>query len=262
MGVLSADTPPEIERVQMEILRRQGPEGRVRLLRDAILASHALCRLGIDPLERWLGHPCPFEFEGDFSLMEPLATPLLIIRVLDRMKIPYVVAGSFASSIHGEPRSTRDCDLLVALQAEHLEPLAAAVKEDFYYSSTAMEEALSNFYIHDQRAAPFNLIHLTTGFKVDLFVSPGRPFDQERLTRGVAVEIQGQRVRLSTAEDTILAKLEWYTQSPTDQQWRDVLGILLVQRGNLDLGYLKLWSRELNLETELNRAFQEADSLT
>lgn len=185
--------------------------------------------------------------------MEPLATPLLIIRVLDRMKIPYVVAGPFASSIHGEPRSTRDCDLLVALQAEHLEPLAAAVKEEFSYSSTAMEEALSH-------SRSFSLIHLTTGFKVDLFVSPGRPFDQERLTRGVAVEIQGQQVRLCTAEDTILARLEWYTQSPTDQQWRDVLGILLVQRGNLDLGYLKLWSRELNLETELNRAIQEADS--
>ena len=105
----------------------------------------------------------------------------------------------------------------------------------------------------------FNLIRLKTGFKVDIFVSRGRAFDKERLERGLLLQLEGGDLRFSTAEDTVLAKLEWHALSPTTQQWRDVLGILLLQQGNLDRGYLTFWARELDVEALLARAILESE---
>lgn len=247
MGILSVDTAIEAEQVQMEILRRQGSLGRLELTKQAILTSWSLVAMGRDPLERWLGESRPQFVEEGLSAMQPLATPLQVARVLESLNIPYVVGGSYASSVHGEPRSTRDCDLLVDLSPDHHEALEGALEGEFYLSRSALEEA-------QRLSRSFNLIHLKTGFKVDLFISQGRPFDDSRLERALVIEVQGQPLRFSSAEDTILAKLEWYSISPTDQQWRDVLGIFLVQGDRLDLGYLNFWARDLGVAKHLARA--------
>lgn len=254
MGILSADTSREAEEVQFDILRARGLTGRFQLLTQAIQESWSLVVAGgcETALERWLGQPCPVKKEGRLVAMQPLSTPLLLAEALDALDVPYVVGGSYASSIHGEPRSTRGCDFLVALGFEHHEPLARALEGEFYLSRSAMEEA-------QRLRRCFNLIHSESGFKLDVFVSKGRPFDQERLQRGLKIEFGTRSLRFSSAEDTVLAKLEWHSISPGEQQWRDIVGILLLQRDRLDRGYLKFWARELGVADSLQLALNALD---
>ncbi len=257
MGRLSKDTSPEAERVQLEILRNLGPIGRLNQLAEASLFTWALVCSG-NSLEhsyaRWLGQSHPAPPTGDSTVMRPIATPLLAASRLKDLGVRYVVGGSYASSIHGEPRATRDCDFLIDMDPSLASRMVEAFQNDFYVSQTSVEEALA-------LKRSFNLIHLKSGFKIDLFVSQGRDYDLERLERGLEFKIDGQSIVISTAEDTVLSKLEWYSLSPTDQQWRDVLGVLLVQAGKLDLGYLRFWSRDLGLTALLDKALREAQGL-
>lgn len=252
MGILSRDTTHEAEQVQLGILRRQGPIGRLQLLQQAVLEGWALTRLGPSgAIERWLGQRRPERLREELLPIQPLATPLLVCQTLEKLGILYVIGGSYASSVHGEPRFTRDCDILAAIKPQHVDLLVDQLGAEFYLSKTAMTEAL-------KRCTSFSLIHLQTGFKVDLFVAHPRAFDQERLRRGLRLEIgQGIQVRFSTAEDTILAKLEWYTLSPSERQWRDILGILMLQQDRLDPGYLRFWARELEVTELLEKAQAE-----
>ena len=236
----------------MEILRRLGPLARLEQLAEATELSWQLAGLATSDgqrRQRWIGQSCPTLESREPEILKPIATPLMAALKLENLGIPYVIGGSYASSIHGEPRSTRDCDFLVQLDSSGIRPLIDEFKADFYVSAAAVEEAV-------ELKRSFNLIHLKSGFKLDLFVSQDRDYDRERLSRGINLDLQGCKIRISTAEDTILSKLEWYSLSPTDQQWRDILGVLLVQSGNLDRGYLKHWAKDLKLDTLLSKAFE------
>lgn len=252
MGILSVDTSPEAEKVQLDILRRLGPVTRLEQLADATRLSWELVRAGTDTedsLERWLGAPHRLPPDTGGGLLKPIATPLLAASRLKKIGIPYVIGGSYASSIHGEPRSTRDCDFLIELDADLLDSFVEEFQDDFYLSRQAISEAI-------ELKRSFNLIHLETGFKLDLFVSRGREYDRERLARGISLELARGSICVSTAEDTILSKLEWYSTTPSDQQWRDILGVLLIQSNRLDQGYLRFWSTRLGLESLLDKALQ------
>ncbi|MBI3924028.1 MAG: hypothetical protein HY319_00655 [Armatimonadetes bacterium] len=114
---------------------------------------------------------------------------------LDELGIEYLLGGSLASSIHGEPRSTRDADIVAELTREGCQALAERLETEFYLSLPAMHEAV-------RRGSSFNAVHLQTGFKIDVFVSKLRPFDRSRVSRRIEVQLAGRRFRLPTAEDT------------------------------------------------------------
>ena len=110
----------------------------------------------------------------------------------------------------------------------------------FYVSAAAMDEAW-------RRRGQFNVVLLETGWKVDLILRRNRAFSREEFARRQAAEIAGVRVWVATAEDTIIAKLEWAQAGESERQLRDVVGILEMRRGELDLEYVERWIRELNL---------------
>ena len=107
---------------------------------------------------------------------DPIDVALRVVRVLEEHDVRYVVGGSLASSISGEPRATLDVDLVVALSTDQVESLVAALGEEFYADSEAIQRA-----IREKSSA--NLIHLTTSIKVDLFVMGGSPIDAEQMDR-------------------------------------------------------------------------------
>jgi hypothetical protein len=177
---------------------------------------------------------------------------------LGRLGVRYFIGGSVASSAHGIARASIDVDLIAELEATHIGPLADALATAYYVPIEHMRLAVT-----EHRS--FNLIHFATMFKIDVFVSRGRPFDRSAIERATAQPIDdgddGPRVVVASAEDTILAKLEWFRRGgeTSDRQWGDVVGMLRVTP-NADRAYLSRWAAELNLSDLLDRALAEAAS--
>ncbi|MBI3926015.1 MAG: hypothetical protein HY319_10780 [Armatimonadetes bacterium] len=269
MGILSRDTDPAAERRQLEVLRQIPRPARARMVAEMVRSCHCLTRAGLrlrkpgatdeevalEAATIWLGPELSQQVSGhligstEVSAMEPFEITAIVVAVLDDLGIEYLVGGSLASSVHGEPRATRDADLVAELSPEQCAPLAERLEDQFYVSLPAMQEAV-------RRRSSFNAVHLRTGFKIDVFVSKRRPFDLSRFSRRLDIELEGRRFLLPTAEDALLAKLDWYRlgNQVSEQQWRDILGILAVQGDGLDLEYLERWAAVLGLEDLLARA--------
>ena len=187
---------------------------------------------------------------------ESVAVTLQVAESLEQLGVRYLIGGSIASTTHGIMRSTLDVDLLADLRPEHIPPLVEALSGTFYLDVQAIQEALA-------RRSSFNLIHLETMFKVDIFLTHGRAFDQSQMERRrlqILTPDPERAAYLASAEDIILAKLDWYRQGGevSERQWRDVLGVLTVQAGRLDLAYLRRWAAELAVSDLLERALEEA----
>lgn len=103
------------------------------------------------------------------------------------------------------------------------------------------------------------LSEFDTAFKVDVFIPEGRPFDRlqfARRSKQVVATHPERTAYVASAEDTVLAKLEWYRLGgeASERQWRDVLGVLQIQGDELDLDYLRQWAVELGVAGLLARA--------
>ncbi len=190
-------------------------------------------------------------------ITEPIAITLRVIQELDKLNVPYLIGGSLASALYGEPRATIDADVVADLHIEHAAPLVRALAGEFYIAQDAVLDA-----IRTQRS--FNVIHLATSFKVDIFVRKKRAFDDAqfaRCTRQIVATDPERTAYIASAEDSILAKLEWYKigGGVSDRQWRDILGMLKTQSGALDQTYLRHMASQLGVTDLLARAIQEAE---
>ncbi len=170
-----------------------------------------------------------------------------ILRLLDAADIPHMVVGSLASSFHGEPRQTRDIDLVIDPAPDALRQFVASLPADeLYVEPSAADEALA-------RRGTFNVIEIATGWKVDLLVRRDRRFSREEFARRLPVHLLGADAHIATAEDTILAKLEWARDGGSERQLRDVAGILDAQGDSLDHEYLAEWVGALGIAAEWRR---------
>ncbi len=179
---------------------------------------------------------------------------LKVLLVFDKMSIPYVIGGSFASSIHGMPRSTNDADVLALIKPEQASLFAAELQDEFYADEQAIMQAVKT-------RRSFNVIHLESMFKVDVFVAKQSGFEAMQLERRQLEVLKPDPRRtayFATAEDTILAKLVWYRKGDeiSDKQWQDILGVVRMQAGHLDLEYLRRWAAELGAADLLARAME------
>jgi len=186
---------------------------------------------------------------------EFLGVALLVADTFDALGVPYAIGGSLASVWHGIPRTTIDADLVADLLPEQISPFVRALRDEFYVDPLAIVDAM-------QRRSSFNLIHRTSMFKVDIFLPKERPFERMQLERRAREVILGEPERtawVTSAEDIVLAKLEWFRMGGevSERQWRDVLGVMKTQGTWLDEAYLRRWAAELEVSDLLERAFNE-----
>jgi len=168
-----------------------------------------------------------------------------VVPALQRANVPFMIAGTFASAAHGLPRATQDVDIVIDPTAEGLDALLALLPSDSYYvDADVAREAL-------RTRGMFNVIDHATGWKIDLILRRNRAFSREEFGRRIAVSLLDVDVFMASAEDTILAKLEWSKASGgSERQRRDIAGIIATLGESLDRAYLAHWLRELDVEAE------------
>jgi len=189
-------------------------------------------------------------------LSEPLLVVARLARTFEDLAIPYVVGGSLASSLYGIPRATQDVDLVAEIELPQVGALTSSLAGEFYVDAGMIRDAI-------RRRASFNVIHLATMFKADVFIFRGDAWSHEELSRARCEQFDTPdgrvTIRFASAEDTLLHKLLWYRlgNEVSDRQWGDILGVLKVQSGLLDREYLEHWARLLNISDLLGRAHQQ-----
>lgn len=168
---------------------------------------------------------------------------------LDRSGVPYMVTGSLASSFHGEPRATRDVDIVIDPQPDGLSELVDGLQgSGFYVDRATAFQALA-------ARSQFNAIGPDAS-KVDFIIRRDRPFSVEEFGRRQSADLLGTRGFVATAEDLIIAKLEWAQATGSERQRADVAGIVAIV-DLLDTAYIDRWTRALGLEHEWGRVWVE-----
>ncbi len=175
-----------------------------------------------------------------------------LVQMLDRSGVPFMIAGSFASTAHGLPRTTQDLDVVIdPASPEALDALVGSMSPDDYYVDVdAARDAM-------RRRSMFNVIDHASGWKVDFIVRKNRAFSRDEFARRMQLTLLDVPVFVASPEDTIVAKVEWSAQSGgSERQRRDVAGIVATMGEQLDRAYIDRWIRELGLDEEWDRALK------
>ncbi len=179
-----------------------------------------------------------------------------VVEALRKLRIRHYVGGSIASSFHGATRSTMDVDLIAELGEQKIPDFVKCFGDEFYLSEAAIRDAV-------RRRSCFNLIHLQSSFKIDIFIKGERPFDDESMCRA-RLERLGEtttvEVPIATAEDTIISKLEWFrkTNETSERQWDDVSRLLRLLGDAADITYLQRAAGATGVEDLLVRLLGES----
>ena len=182
-----------------------------------------------------------------------------VINIFEKLSIPYYIGGSIASSIYGIARATMDVDIVADIDIHHIPALKQHLENDYYIDEDMIKEAIRN-------KSSFNLIHLETVLKIDVFIYKDEPYQrnaiQRKLKDTIIEEDNSDAIfYFSSPEDIIINKLIWYKMGGevSDRQWLDVTGVIKVQGDSLDKNYLKEWSQKLKIFELLNKAFNESE---
>jgi len=170
----------------------------------------------------------------------------LVVSRLEESGIPYMITGSFASNLHGVPRTTQHADVVIEADQGSLDRFLESLGAGFYVSPEAAEEAL-------KREGIFDVVHLETGFKIDLIIRKSRLFSRAEFSRRKRALFLGQNRWFASAEDIILAKLEWAKMGASERQFEDAVGVAKIQGNDLDRAYLQIWAKELEIGDLLER---------
>lgn len=276
------DTHPDIERVQTELFRRASVARRTSLARSL---SRTTLQLAWRAVQRACAGASPHEqhlrfvalhygvgladqlrareelhhlFGESVNVMNDFLVALTpVVEILDQLGIAYYIGGSLASSAYGIARATADIDLVADIQLEHVPELIAKLQGDYYIDAAMINDAIA-------RRASFNLLHLATMIKLDIFLPKNRAFDQEMMRRVQQDTLEevptARQFNLAAPEDIILTKMEWFRagNEVSERQWSDILGVLKTQGALLDRAYLERWAGTLHVADLLERAWREA----
>jgi hypothetical protein len=266
----SEDTSIEVDVFEFGLLRQRTPQQRLQMSSNMMLGARRLSLHCLKqqfsylaPLqfvrkvaETWLQEDCPKDYLPSGSEMtwiqDSIGMAALLHPILTQLNIPYYITGGVAAIAYGEPRTTRDLDMVLAIARSDIEVLAALLEQSGFYVP-GVEDVVSG------RMTTLQVTHIESIFRADLMIASNDEFNQIQFERRRTISMPGvSDLYFASPEDVILNKLRWGKASQSEKQWRDVLGVLKVQREALDFAYLIQWALQLGLEGDLGRAFIEA----
>ena len=261
----SIDTSVEADRFVFTLLRQKSNSDRMAMSAALSKGARELSLMGLSktfqqlsPTEFarkvafiWLGHQWPTGFSPQGEPMSWIQDSLQLAKqlhpIFETAGIDYYITGGVAATAYGDPRTTRDLDVVLNINKSDIAGLVGALEAVGFYVP-GIEDVVTG------RLSTLQIIHQETVLQADLMLSGTADYDR----------IKFQRRRLENGlyfispEDIVLSKLKWRKTSQSEKQWRDVLGVLKVQGELLDLEYLRKWAVQLELSDDLALAYQEA----
>lgn len=264
-----SDTTPEAERILAEIYRRMPVGRKLAILDDANRTCRALHAAGFRSRNPTAGGGEEWAEWLRVTLGDALAARVLevvpvsqiptesvrttreVVDVFRQLGVACVLGGSFASTVHGYPRSTQDADLMAEPFPGKEEEFVRLLGPVFYANVDTIRAAVRD-------RGGFNVVHTTSAFKIDVFIEKQRSFDRSVLDRRAPHAFASDPatvLEVATPEDSILLKLEWYRigGEVSDKQWTDILGVMKTQGDRLDAAYLDKWAAEIGVKDLLDR---------
>lgn len=244
-----------VERLQMAaVLTKRARQISLRglKLRFGSLSQNAFAR---KVAQAWLQEDCPSDFMPSGSesmwIQDPLEIAVQLHNLLMPLQIDYYITGGASAVMYGEPRTTRDIDLVLAISLSQIDSLVMELEKAGFYIA-GLDEVMAG------ESKILQVIQMESIARADLMIAGESAFDLIQFERKQAIEVwDGQVLFYASAEDVVLNKLKWRLQSGSEKQWRDVLGILKVQGDLLDVGYLREWANVLGVLEDLNLAMEQ-----
>ncbi|MEP0872861.1 hypothetical protein NDA01_23885 [Trichocoleus desertorum AS-A10] len=266
----ASDTNIEADVVQFQLLRQRSNTQRLAIAIGLTRWAKAASLRGMQKAnqtkfrerfaqsvlgEKWLPCLTPTNDPAMWT-QDPSEIARLLHPIFEQLRIPYYITGGVAASMYGDPRTTRDMDLVVEARREDIFQLAEALGQaGFYCPPGAVEE------IAEGRGQTLSVTHMEQLLNADLVLNANTNFDRSKMARRrleAIDEAELLQVWVIAPEDLILAKLLWGRGNQSEKQWRDVLGVLKVQVDTLNYAYLAEWAEQLAISEMLQQALIEA----
>lgn len=266
----ASDTTIETDVFEFALLRQRTNAERLQMSAALTQGARQLCFYGLQQTHNFLsktafaqaiakaflGDNYPPDFIPTRNEMtwiqDSISLALQLQTILTNLDIPYYITGGVAAATYGEPRTTRDLDIVIALVPAKLDVMVQYLEAEGFYIPGVEDIRLRRLQI-------LSITHHETIARADLILAETSEFEQEKFKRRRSISIPGRgTLYLASPEDLILNKLRWGSQSQSEKQWRDVLGILKVQSQNLDINYLSQKAAQLGLSQALSKAMSEA----
>ena len=167
-----------------------------------------------------------------------------VVVAIERLGLGYMVTGSVATIFFGEPRFTNDIDIVVDLGPDRIDEFCQAFPApDFYLSEEAVREAV-------QQQAQFNIIHPSSGLKIDVIIPQDTPFNRSRFARAKRFKpAEDYDASFASVEDVIIKKMEYFRQGGSEKHLRDISGVLKISSSTVDRDYIADWAFKLDLDS-------------
>jgi len=172
---------------------------------------------------------------------------LIFLSRLEANSLTYIVTGSVAGIIYGEPRLTHDIDLILELDIENAHKILDAFPEDGFYRPPieVIKQEIKRPY-----RGHFNLIHHESGFKADIYLSGKDKLHEWAILNKKKYKLGDKDIWVAPPEYVILRKLEYYREGKSDKHLTDINNILEVSSSNLDMKVLNQMINEYGFEKE------------